>query len=246
MNYVNLLWQKMNYLNYLHFSLYCFFRFVSMFGIVSNVFLYFWSALYYKLLILMRLSNSVYFSVYMNIFQRYVFTIFEKCPEVWTIFVRTIFWDVFCFGGIGGVLNGPPTPTHTHTHTSPASMSKFPSGGNNYGKWWFCNDVLCFLWQKIKKMLLKRSRRVAFVGWDVAGASLERRVQTGRLEINANHKAEKPRGTAWGISGDELHACDVQRDRLLTCLLLLFSIIIFGWFSAFTLDGQYMYWYMNI
>ena len=36
-------------------------------GFVGNVFLYCWCVLYYKLLFLMRLSDSVYFSVYIKI-----------------------------------------------------------------------------------------------------------------------------------------------------------------------------------
>ena len=49
----------------------------------GNVFLYFWCVLYYKLLCLMRLSDSVSFSVYMNIYLKMFLYIFLKnVPEV--------------------------------------------------------------------------------------------------------------------------------------------------------------------
>ena len=43
---------------------------------------YFGCVLSYKLLFSMRLSDSVSFSVYMNMFKKYACTFFEKCPEV--------------------------------------------------------------------------------------------------------------------------------------------------------------------
>ena len=66
----------------------------------------FWCVLYCKLLFWMRLSYSVYFLYILTCF-KYSFDLFLKCPEVWTLFARSIFWE---FWGFGGVLNGPPHP----------------------------------------------------------------------------------------------------------------------------------------
>ena len=89
--------------------------------------------------------------------------LFEKCPEVWTVFVRTIslrFW------GIWGVLNGPPTPTPI-----PGVNIKVPfRGGENMES--KINVFLVTFEKRIETMVLKSLCRVAFVGWDVAKASL--------------------------------------------------------------------------
>ena len=45
----------------------CIFEMFETFGISENVFLCCWCVLYYNLLVLMRLSDSVSFSVYMKI-----------------------------------------------------------------------------------------------------------------------------------------------------------------------------------
>ena len=58
------------------------FEIFRIFWIVGNDVLYFWCVLYYKLLLFMRLSDSVSFSVYMNIFQRCFSTFLAKCLEV--------------------------------------------------------------------------------------------------------------------------------------------------------------------
>ena len=73
---------------------------------------------------------------------RYFKDIFEhvlkNVPEVWTIFVRTIFVCIvfLCFGGLG-VLNGPP-----HPHPWHQCQSSLP-GGSKYVNTCFFND---FLW----------------------------------------------------------------------------------------------------
>ena len=62
-----------------------------------------WCMLYNELLFWIRLSDSVYLSVYTIIFWRYVWTfLFKNVPDVWTNSVRSFVWDV------GGclVLNG--------------------------------------------------------------------------------------------------------------------------------------------
>ena len=95
------------------------FRFCfDMFGFVGHVLLYFLCALYYKLLFLVRLSDSLSISVY-----RYIlicFDILEKCPRsvnnFCTKYLFVIWWD------LGGPKWSPPPPP------SPASMSRFPSG----------------------------------------------------------------------------------------------------------------------
>ena len=64
----------------------------------------FWCNLYNKLLFWIRLSDSRFLFLYIwsyfkDIFEHFV----QNTPEVWTIFVRTIFWYVLgCW-----VLNGP-------------------------------------------------------------------------------------------------------------------------------------------
>ena len=72
------------------------------------------------------------------------FYIFWKCPEVWTIFVRTIFLWFLWFWKILGVLFGPP-PTHPPTHPQRQCQSSLP--GENIWKiivfWWF-------LWKRWK------------------------------------------------------------------------------------------------
>ena len=87
-----------------------------------------------------------YIGTYLKyIFLRFFELVWKDVPEVWTIFVRTIFLR---FGGIFGVLNGPPPPP------SPASMSKFPSGGNKYGNKCFFDDLLWFLLKQLKKWII--------------------------------------------------------------------------------------------
>ena len=71
----------------------------------------------------MRLSDSVSLSVYMKILKKRCLYIFGKTFYKWDQFSYEL--CVCDLGGLGGVLNGPP-PT-----PSPASMSKFPSGGKN-------------------------------------------------------------------------------------------------------------------
>ena len=121
-------------------------------------------------------------------FKYIVVHVLTNVPEVWTIFVRTVF---FSFLGIFVVLNGPP-PT-----PSPASMSKFPSGGEKYikniGKYWFS----MFL---IEKMVLKWLRRIAFVWWDVAEASLGRvpmLKSAGRAYHQLNGRTTDDDGRRW-------------------------------------------------
>ena len=112
----------MNYGNLIYFFVYIY-RFFLLFIFFWNILLYIWCVLYYKLLFLLRLSGSVSFSVYKDILKM-LFTFFEKCPEVWTIFVRTLFLSFF---GIYGILNGPPTPI-------PGVNVKVPFWGKIWGK----------------------------------------------------------------------------------------------------------------
>ena len=80
---------------------------------------------------------------------------------MWTILVRTIFYD---FGGFGGVLNGLP-PTFI-----PGVNVKVPFRRKRYGT----NNVLMFFMIFMKNLrnkwnnVLKWLRRAAFVGWDAA------------------------------------------------------------------------------
>ena len=75
--------------------------------------------------------------------KKQVFYVFLNCFE--------LFVDLGGFGGDLGVLSGPP---HHHPTPSPASMSKFPSGGEQVWKQMFC---LCFsvIVMKIEKVVLK-------------------------------------------------------------------------------------------
>ena len=81
------------------------------FWICLNIFLYCWCLLYYTLLFLMRLSDWVSFSVYMEIFERFFFRSFKKCPRSVNNSRTNCFCDFLGFG----VLNAPPFHTHT-TH----------------------------------------------------------------------------------------------------------------------------------
>ena len=58
MNYVILIYNKNETFD--------FFENVRCWGMFGNVFVYCWCVLYYKLLFLLRFSDSVTFSVYMN------------------------------------------------------------------------------------------------------------------------------------------------------------------------------------
>ena len=78
------------------------------------------------------LSDSLSFSVYMEIFCGF-FILLEKCPRS----VRNSRTDYFLrLGGIWGALIGHPSPP------SPASMSKIPSGGKNMERKCFFSDLL--------------------------------------------------------------------------------------------------------
>ena len=114
-------------------------------GIVWNVFLYFWCVLYYKLLFWMRLSEFVYF-LYIGTYFKCIFDIcWTNVPEVWTIFVRTIFLRLF---GIFGVLNGPP-PTPIPI---PGVNVKLPFRGKEIRKiivFLRFNDFCDFFWKNV-------------------------------------------------------------------------------------------------
>ena len=107
-----------------------------------------WCNLYYKLLFLMRLSDAVSFSVYMNIFQTYLCYTCGKMTQKCEQFSHELF---FCDFGRFVVLNAPhhsPTP-------SPASMSKFPPGEKILKKNVFVCDLFVIFVNKIEKMVLK-------------------------------------------------------------------------------------------
>ena len=95
-------------------------------GISFNELVYSWCALYCKLLFWTRLSDSLSFSVYRNIFKRYFSTFLKKCPRSVNSF-RTNY--LLRFEGIWGGPKWSPLPS-----PSLASTSKFPFGGNKYGK----------------------------------------------------------------------------------------------------------------
>ena len=57
--------------------------------------MYCWCGLYYKLLFLKCLSDSVTFSVYMNIFKRYIFA-----------FSKHVYMLAFSAGNITGIFGG--------------------------------------------------------------------------------------------------------------------------------------------
>ena len=124
------------------FGIFDFFKYFRSFEIVVNAFYYYWCVLYYKLLFLMRISDSVSFSVYMNIFWWCVSTCLEKCPEVWTHFVRTVFGECFCDFCL---ICCPP-------HPHPWRQSKFPTRGK-------IEKTCVCLFLKNRKMTLKLSRR---------------------------------------------------------------------------------------
>ena len=127
-----------------------FFWNVWTFWIFGNIFLYFWCALYYKLLFecVYRIrSHFPYTWTYFKVF----FTFFENCPEVWTISVRTVFFVIFCDS------LPPPVPIS-------GVNVKVPFRGKNM-EHNYCLMIfvwcLCFF---VSKMVLKWLRRVAFVG----------------------------------------------------------------------------------
>ena len=73
MNYGNLIYKEIS------FGKFFFSRFRKMW-VFGNVCLYFWCSLYYKLLFLMRLSDSVSFSVYEHIsFHLHFLKNVQKC-----------------------------------------------------------------------------------------------------------------------------------------------------------------------
>ena len=76
-------------------------------GIVPNVFWHIFS-LYYKWLFRIRLLDSLYFSVYENIFKKVSSMIFEKCPRSVNNFRTKYLWGTFCDSG---GLKWSPSPT---------------------------------------------------------------------------------------------------------------------------------------
>ena len=100
--------------------------------------LVFWSVLCYKWLCLMRLSDSVSFSVYTKIFWRYFDIFIEKCPRSVNN-VRTNFLFLR-FRGISGVLNGPPP----HPHPRCQCQSSLPEETNM--EQMFPHSYKWFLW----------------------------------------------------------------------------------------------------
>ena len=87
--------------------------------------------------------------------------------------VLKLWWFVLDCLGFGGPKWSAP---HHHPPPSPASMSKFPSGGKDMER----NGLLMIFddfYKKEKrkhciKMVLKWLRRVAFVGWDMLVSSI--------------------------------------------------------------------------
>ena len=61
-------------------------------GCFENVFVYVWCVLYYKVLILMRLLDSLSFSVYMKIFKDIVLHLFENISRSMNN-SRTNYWS---------------------------------------------------------------------------------------------------------------------------------------------------------
>ena len=85
---------------------------------------------------------GVIFCIYEHILKIF-FTFFERCPDVWTIFVRTAFYDFLWFGGIC-------CHHHHHHHPIPipipsVSQSSLPGEKNiesNVFKWFFSFFVI--------------------------------------------------------------------------------------------------------
>ena len=107
----------------------------------GNVFLYFRCFLYYQLIFWMRLSDSVWFSVYMNIIFRYVFACLENCPRSVNN-VRTILFFVI----VGGDLWGPKWSPPSHPHPQRQCQSSLP--GEQMWKQMFDYFFLRFLWKR--------------------------------------------------------------------------------------------------
>ena len=138
------------------------FLFFRSFWICWNVVSCFRCVLYYKLLFLMCLSDSVYFSVYMKMFWRYVWTFLWKMSQKCEQFSYEIFWGIFV--GFGGVLNGPLPPPPPQRQC----QSSLPGGKNMKNH--IC--LLVFLifmkkienpWKNTRMMTSWSIRRVAFV-----------------------------------------------------------------------------------
>ena len=79
--------------------------------------MYCWCVLYYKLLFLVRVSDSVSFSVYVNIFKRYILHFLKMPRSVNTFRTKSIFpknvyiyiyiyIQVFSAGNITGIFGG--------------------------------------------------------------------------------------------------------------------------------------------
>ena len=106
----------------------------------------------------MVISNAfidfgVVFCIYEYILKNICWHDFGKCPEVWTIFVRIMFWDVWGFW----VLNGPSTPTPI-----PGVNVKVPFWGKNMESnicLFFC-DV-----KKTKRKIVLRLRKYTCVAY---------------------------------------------------------------------------------
>ena len=109
---------------------YGFLRFSNIFEIFGFLKRYFWVFGVFCIIYIffMRLSYSVWFSVYMKTFLSFkiFLNIFLKnVPGMWTIFVWT-----FCFCDFLRFEENFWGPKWSlHPSPSPASMSKFPSGG---------------------------------------------------------------------------------------------------------------------
>ena len=78
----------------------------------GHVFFYCWCVLYQKVIFSMRLSDSARF-LYIWTYFKDAFQIFEKCPDVWTTFVRNVYFPlkivyilVFSEGNITFIFGG--------------------------------------------------------------------------------------------------------------------------------------------
>ena len=139
MNYQSLIYNKKKRL--------LLFFFVFRFSIFSNIFWHFWSGLCYRLLFLMRLSDSVYFFVQMKIFCFFSDFIFWKMSQK----CEQYSYDLFViFGDFFGFMGSP------HPHPRRQCQSSLP--GERMWKiivfWWF-------LWKELENKWKMALRRVA-------------------------------------------------------------------------------------
>ena len=112
------------------------------FWIFGNVFVYFWCVLYLSFSFVMRLSDSVSFSVYMNIFKRYCSTVLEKMSRSVNKFRTKYYFVIFC-DLCDYLVPSPPIPI-------PGVNVKVPFQEKNIEE--ICFLVFLIIFMKMKKL----------------------------------------------------------------------------------------------